>query len=305
MKILLTGSNGLLGQKLVYRLAGNPKHRLMATSRGENRLRKTEGYQYRSLDITKPADWASVVGDFRPDVLIHTAAMTHVDRCHENPADCEEQNVKALQHLISACQPYQTQVIHLSTDFIFDGKAGPYREDDQPHPLSIYGSSKLKGEELLQESGLPVAILRTILVYGVAEELSRSNIVLWAKGALQKGDPIQVVDDQYRSPTLAEDLAEACVLAAEKKATGVFHVSGPRTFSIFELVEQIADFWQLDKELLNQVSSETLNQPAKRPPKTGFIIDKARQELGYRPHSFREGLAVVDKQLKAAQGQEA
>jgi dTDP-4-dehydrorhamnose reductase len=113
------------------------------------------------------------------------------------------------------------------------------------------------------------------------------------------------VDDQYRSPTLAEDLAEACVLAAEKKATGVFHVSGPRTFSIFELVEQIADFWQLDKELLNQVSSETLNQPAKRPPKTGFIIDKARQELGYRPHSFREGLAVVDKQLKAAQGQEA
>ncbi len=304
MKILLTGSNGLLGQKLVYRLAGNASHRLMATSRGENRLRKTEGYQYRSLDITQAPDWERVVGDFRPDVIIHTAAMTHVDRCHENPAACEEQNVKALELLIAACQPYQTRIVYLSTDFVFDGKAGPYRESDQPYPLSIYGSSKLKGEELLQQSGLPVAILRTILVYGVAEELSRSNIVLWAKGALQKGAPIQVVDDQYRSPTLAEDLAEACVLAAEKKATGVFHVSGPRTFSIFELVEQIADFWKLDKDLLKRVSSETLNQPAKRPPRTGFIIDKARRELGYRPHSFREGLAMVDKQLKAAHGQQ-
>lgn len=302
MKILITGSNGLLGQKLVYRLAGHPHHELLATSRGQNRLQKTDGYQYRPLDITLPEDWKGAIKGFQPDVVIHTAAMTHVDRCHEDPQACEEQNVEAVKHLIAACQPYGTHVIHLSTDFIFDGEAGPYREEDKPAPLSIYGTSKLKGEELLRASGLPVAILRTILVYGVAEELSRSNIVLWAKGALEKGTPIQVVDDQYRSPTLAEDLAEACVLAAEKKATGIYHISGPRTFSIFELVQQIAVFWDLDENLLTRVSSDTLNQAAKRPPKTGFVIEKARKELGFQPHSFSEGLAVVDQQLKAAGG---
>ena len=128
--------------------------------------------------------------------------------------------------------------------------------------------------------------------------MSRSNIVLWAKEALTKGQKINVVDDQFRSPTLAEDLADGCILIADKKAKGLFHLSGPKTLSILELVYLVADFWKLDKSLVTPSKSDNLNQAAKRPPRTGFDISKARIELGYAPKSFEEGLGILDAQLK-------
>ena len=129
--------------------------------------------------------------------------------------------------------------------------------------------------------------------------MSRSNIVLWAKDALTKGQKINVVDDQFRSPTLAEDLADGCILIADKNATGIFHLSGKETMSVLELVYKVADFWHLDKTLVTPIKSNTLNQAAKRPPRTGFDIGKAKRELGYNPHSFVEGLEILDAQLKA------
>ena len=145
---------------------------------------------------------------------------------------------------------------------------------------------------------MKAAILRTVLVYGIAEDMSRSNIVLWAKGALEKGKEITVVDDQFRSPTLAEDLADGCILAAKQKATGVYNISGKDQMSVIELVRAVADHWKLDKSIILPISSTTLNQAAKRPPVTGFILDKAINELGYKPHSFKEGLAVVEEQMR-------
>lgn len=194
---------------------------------------------------------------------------------------------------------FQSHLIHLSTDFIFDGKNGPYRETDIPHPpKSVYAESKYMSEKLVEKSGLKWTILRTILVYGVVDNMSRSNIVLWAKDALSKGNTINVVDDQFRTPTLSEDLAEGCVLAALKGATGTYHISGKDFMSILELVNSVADFWHLDKSLIKPIKTDTLGQAAQRPLKTGFIVDKARTELGYNPHSFVEGLAMIDKQLK-------
>ena len=128
--------------------------------------------------------------------------------------------------------------------------------------------------------------------------MSRSNIVLWAKQALEKGDPLTIVNDQFRSPTLAEDLAMGCWLIAEKQATGIFHLSGKDLMSIIELVYRVADFYGYDKTNIQPIKSSSLNQAAKRPPKTGFILDKAVNELGYNPCSFEEGLAIIDEQLK-------
>jgi dTDP-4-dehydrorhamnose reductase len=121
--------------------------------------------------------------------------------------------------------------------------------------------------------------------------------VLWAKGALEKGSPIKVVNDQYRMPTLAEDLAKACILAIDKRAQGIYHISGKDYMSVIEMVRRIAKFFKLDDSIIEETDSSTLNQAAARPPKTGFILDKAIHELGYAPHSFEEGLAVVQKQL--------
>jgi dTDP-4-dehydrorhamnose reductase len=191
--------------------------------------------------------------------------------------------------------------VHLSTDFIFDGLAGPYKEDDLPCPVSFYGESKLAAELLLKESEIDWTILRTIIVYGVVNDMSRSNIVLWAKGALEKGNPINIVNDQWRMPTLAEDLAEICLLAVSKRAKGVYNASGKDMMSIIELVEQVADFYGLDKSLINPISSASLNQAAKRPVKTGFILDKSIKELGYAPHSFIEGMKIMEAQVKQLQ----
>ncbi|MFM1875519.1 MAG: hypothetical protein RL266_1256 [Bacteroidota bacterium] len=297
-KILVTGSNGLLGQKLVYKLKARKDVQLIATARGQNRLADQHGYTFYSLDIENRQNVDEVIDRVKPDHIIHTAAMTQVDDCELDHEACDRANVLAVQHIVDAAERNNSHLVHISTDFIFNGKEGPYTEEAKPDPLSYYGNAKWKSELIVQNSRLKWAILRTVLVYGIVDNMSRSNIVLWAKGSLEKGEPIHVVDDQFRSPTLAEDLADGCILAVEKMATGIYNVSGKDQLSIIELVRTVADYYGLDRTLIHPVSSKTLNQPAKRPPVTGFILDKARRELGYNPHSFLEGIALMEKQIK-------
>jgi len=296
--ILTTGSNGLLGQKLTEKILAEGRVKLIATSKGINRYPVEHGYEYAEMDILNPDQVKKVIEKYKPDSIIHTAAMTNVDTAEANKELCHKLNVDAVQTLLSLCEEKNIQFIHLSTDFVFDGADGPYKEDDAVNPLSYYGESKALAEMLVKNTDAKWVIIRTILVYGITNDMSRSNIVLWAKGALEKGLPINVVNDQFRMPTLAEDLAEACLLAAEKSARGIYHVSGKDYMSVADLVKKVADYWGLDKSIISEISSESLNQAAKRPVKTGFILDKTIYDLGYNPHSFEEGLKIVDEQMK-------
>lgn len=296
--VLTTGSNGLLGQKLTEKVLAEGRIKLVATSKGANRYPVVEGYEYAEMDILNTEQVKAVVEKYKPDAIIHTAAMTNVDTGEANKEICYQLNVEATQNLISLCEENNIHLIHLSTDFIFDGADGPYKEDDAPNPLSYYGETKLLAELAVKKSKANWAILRTILVYGITNDMSRSNIVLWAKGALEKGQPINVVNDQWRMPTLAEDLAEACLLTVEKNAQGVYHVSGKDYMSIADLVRKVADYWSLDKSIISEISSLSLNQSAKRPIKTGFVLDKTIKDLDYKPSSFNEGLKIVDEQMK-------
>ncbi|MBL7939036.1 MAG: SDR family oxidoreductase [Flavobacteriales bacterium] len=298
MRILITGSNGLLGQKLIAALRNDPAVELIATSRGSDRTPQPLGLSYHSLDITVRSEVDRVFDATRPEVVIHTAAMTNVDACELDRTACQLQNVTATEYLVSAAKRHDSHFIFLSTDFIFDGLNGPYREDDEPGPLSIYGHSKLEGERLVSGAGLGKwAIARTIIVYGIAEGLSRSNVVLWAKSALEKAQPIKVVDDQWRMPTLAEDLADGCIRMAKMGATGIYNLCGPDGMSILELVERVGAFFDLDTSVITPVKSDTLGQPARRPPRTGFVLDKSRRDLGYAPRGFEAGLAVLRDQM--------
>jgi dTDP-4-dehydrorhamnose reductase len=300
-RILVTGSNGLLGQKLTEQIRNNPLWTCIATAKGPNRNPVQDGYTYAELDITNEASVAQVLTQYQPEVVIHTAAMTNVDACESDPEGCELLNVEAVRFLVRQCEKQHIHFVHVSTDFIFDGNEGPYTEDAVPNPLSRYGHSKLDAEIIVQQATCPWAIVRTVLVYGVVADMSRSNIVLWAKGALEKGQPLKVVNDQWRTPTLAEDLAQGCLLIAEQKVTGIFNISGAEGMGIHELVKAVAIHWKLDPALISEVTSDTLNQAAPRPPRTGFILDKAIQQLGYKPHTFQEGLALVDQQIKQYQ----
>ncbi|MBM77446.1 MAG: NAD(P)-dependent oxidoreductase [Crocinitomicaceae bacterium] len=296
-KILITGSNGLLGQKIVYNLKQRKDVDLYATSIGENRLLDKLGYTYRSLDITDQNKVSHILSEINPDVIINTAAMTNVDACEHNKEKCWKINVDAVKYLVEASSKYNTHFIHLSTDFVFDGKAGPYSETDEPNPLHYYAESKLASEKIVSENSSNWAIIRTIIIYGITDNMSRSNLVLWSKGEIEKGNTIKVVNDQFRSPTLAEDLAEGCISVADNSAQGIYHLSGPEINSILELIYKVADFYALDKSKIIPVTSASLNQPAKRPLRTGFVIDKAKKELGFKPRSFDEGIKFLDKQM--------
>ncbi len=304
MKILVTGSNGLLGQKLVYQLRGMPAHTCIATARGENRLVKRDGYIYESLDITDKPSVEAVFSKHLPDVVINTAAMTNVDACETEKEACWLMNVTAVEHQVKTLEKlrtgnYNPHFIHLSTDFIFDGTHGPLDESETPNPLSYYAESKLAAEKIVQSSSLDWAIARTVLVFGIVDNMSRSNIVLWVKSNLEQGKTINVVDDQFRTPTLAEDLASGCLLIAEKRAKGIYNISGKDFLSILELANLVADYYGLDKTLIKPSKSADIKQPAKRPPITGFIIDKAVRELNYQPHSFTEGIKILQDQINA------
>lgn len=305
MKILITGSNGLLGQKLVYKLRNKSGLSCIATARGQNRLVEQSGYTYHALDITNEAEVKQVFGEVMPDVVINTAAMTNVDACETDRDQARLLNATSVKFQIDALQALQQQnpsyhphFIHLSTDFIFDGTHGPLDENEKPNPLSYYAETKLEAEQLVMASSLDWAIARTVLVYGIVDKMSRSNIVLWVKSNLEQGKTINVVDDQFRTPTLAEDLADGCILMAEKRAKGIYNISGKDFYSILELANTVADYYGLDKSLIKPSKSADIKQPAKRPPITGFIIDKAKRDLGYNPHSFVEGIRLLEEQLR-------
>jgi dTDP-4-dehydrorhamnose reductase len=295
--LLITGSNGLLGQKLVQLAIEKQDFNVIATARGENRLDFQEGYTYHSLDISCREEVLEKMAVLSPDFVVNTAAMTNVDQCETEKEACWKLNVDAVSYMVEACKQERAFLLHLSTDFIFDGENGPYTEEAIARPLSYYGESKLAAEEAALQSAIRWAIARTVLVYGITPNMSRSNIILWVKKSLEEGKSIKLVNDQWRTPTLAEDLAYGCYLIALKEAQGIFNISGKDMLTPYDMALQTADFFHLDKSLIQLTDSSSFTQPAKRPPRTGFVIAKARQVLGYEPHSFQEGIAVLASQL--------
>lgn len=293
MKILITGANGLLGQKIVDYCLKNSIE-FIATSKGKNRNSICPSSKYREMDICDNSQIEKVFSFEKPTHVIHTAAITNVDYCELNPEDCQEVNVNATKQLALACNEIKAHFQFVSTDFVFDGEKGNYIESDEVNPVSIYGQSKADAEIAVQvNSKFGWSIVRTIIVYGVGENLSRSNIVCWAKGALEKGDEMNIIDDQFRSPTFADDLAAGCVGVLEHNEEGIFHISGPKTYSIFQIVELIAKHFNYSMKKVNRISSDTLNQPAKRPPKTGFDLTKAYSRINYSPRTLEETLDIL------------
>ena len=292
-RILVTGSNGLLGQKISNQLIKKGV-RYIATSKGINRNSFVQESDYLSTDITKPNDIKEIIESFQPTHLIHSAAITNVDYCELNSNECAEVNVRAVKNIFEICKVNNIHFQLLSTDFVFDGKKGNYSEDDERNPLSIYAKSKFDAENILMNSNYENwSIVRTIILYGQGENLSRGNLISWAKKSLQQSKKMKVIDDQFRAPTWADDLAWACIRICELNEKGIYHISGPETHSIYEIVKIVADYHGYSMEFVQKVDSQTLNQPAKRPPKTGFNLEKAKTKLGYNPLKLEQTLAFI------------
>ena len=291
MKILVTGANGLLGQAIIKQLL-EKKYNVIATGRGPDRAEVTSSSPtyYKSIDITDGAAVENFILEQQPSVIVHAAAMTQVDQCELHKQECYNINVTATRFIIDAAKAVGSRFIFVSTDFIFDGRNGPYKESDEPSPVNYYGSTKMVAEKAVMESGLDYAIVRTILVYGIVPATGRSNIIGFVRQNLEANQPIKMVTDQVRTPTFVDDLARGIILIIEKKGRGIYHLSGDQEMTPYDIAIETARYLGLNEGLIAKATSEEINQPAVRPPKTGFDISKAKKELGYSPKSFREAL---------------
>jgi dTDP-4-dehydrorhamnose reductase len=291
MKVLITGANGLLGQHLIRLLLEN-NYQVVATGRGESRLpfEPSASFVYHSMDITNPIQTFAVMRSEKPDIVVHAAAMTQVDDCELNPQQCERINVQGTSQILTDAETFSSHFIYVSTDFVFDGEKGNYSEEDETLPVSLYGFTKMQAEAMVQTCDIPFAIVRTCLVYGNVLMGTRSNIITWVKESLKQGKKIKVVTDQMRTPTYVEDLAKGILLIIQKKAEGIFHISGKDWLSPYDMAIKTAEWFKLDKTLIEKTDASGFKQPGRRPLKTGFVIEKARKELGYEPMSFEEAL---------------
>jgi dTDP-4-dehydrorhamnose reductase len=288
MKILVTGANGFVGYYTIKELLAC-NYSVIATGKGECRLPFAVGknFMYVPMDFTNPVDVYDVFTNILPDAVIHAGAMGKPDECELNQMQAYITNTEGTMNLLHNAD--NCHFIFISTDFVFDGVAGPYNEEDAPNPINYYGVTKQHAEDAVKEFSDNWCIVRTVLVYG-KPLTGRNNLLTIVKNKLEKGEEYNVVTDQERTPTYVEDLAKGIVSIIIKKAMGIYHISGGETFTPYDMAVQTAEYLGLNKNLLNKVTAASFKEPAKRPPLAGFIIDKAKKELNFRPVSFAEGL---------------
>lgn len=293
-RILLFGANGMLGQRLVEFYARQAGIQLLACSIEDSPVIKDA--EYRKTDITKRDDLKNLVYDFYPDVIINAAAYTNVDMSETEREQAWKTNVKSVEYMSEVSRVIDSHIIHISTDYIFNGKKGPYSEKDKPSPLGYYARTKLASENVLRISGTYYTILRTNVLYGIAHN-SRPDFVRWVVNSVRSGKKIRIVTDQINNPTFIDDLIQAISKVIEYKKYGVYNIGGKEFLSRFDFTMKIADFFNLDKRLISPITTEDLKQAAPRPLKSGLIILKAETELGYKPHSIFESLVKMKREL--------
>ncbi len=295
-KILITGANGLLGQKLVSAL--HKDFQILATGRQPRLLLEDLRVPYRVLDIIDFQQCKKIVIPFKPDIIINSAAFTHVDACEDQREACWRTNVKGVENLASCARKNMAQLIQVSTDYIFEGTDGPYPEDAKPHPLGYYGKSKLASENAVRMIGIPFAIVRTNVLYGVGTGV-KTNFFLWVYQNLKDSKEIRVVTDQYNNPTLAEDLAEGIRLIISQSQYGVFHLAGIDYLNRFDFAMKIAEIFGFSRELIHPITTDQLKQKAPRPMRGGLSIELAKRTLGFQPRHVEEALEFLKHQLYA------
>ncbi len=293
-RILIIGSNGMLGQRLTefYKLSGDVEL-LTCSIENESFIKNVE---YRKLDITNKSQVKNIVMDFFPDEIINTAAFTNVDGAEKEKELAWKINVVGVKNIARYGQAIDAHVVHLSTDYVFDGKNGPYSETDKPNPIGYYGRTKLASENELKVSGVRFSVVRTNVLYGPAK-YGRPDFVKWVVNSLRDGKEIKIVTDQFGNPTYIDDLVFGIDAIVERQAESIYNIGGKDFLTRFEFTMKIVDYFNLDKSLVKPIITADLHQLAARPLKSGLLISKAINELGYNPHSINDALRIMGKEL--------
>lgn len=293
-RILIVGSNGMLGQRLADFFSKQNNVQLFCTSAEENSFLPNVDYQ--QLDITQKQEVKKIVMTFFPDFIVNTAAYTNVDKAESDKELAWKVNVNGVENLAFYSWTIDSHLIHLSTDYIFDGKKGPYTEVDLPNPISYYGRTKLAAENSIKASGSKFTIIRTNVLYGPVKN-GRPDFVRWVYNSLKANQQIKIVTDQINNPTYIDDLVSLINQITILKKEGIYNAGGKELLSRFDFAKRIAKFFNLNDNLIFPILTQELQQPAKRPLNSGVINLKAETELNYKPTEIEETFLQMKNEL--------
>jgi len=295
-KVLITGSNGLLGQCMV-KIFRDDYHVIGCDLTGESFNSNYTENEFYQLDLTQRDKVQKFFSKIKPEIIINTAAYTDVDKSEDKRDLCWATNVKSVEILVEAASDYSPVFVQISTDYVFDGKSGSYRETDATNPVSYYGHTKLAAEKIIRSSGLEYIIARSMILFGNGQKV-RNNFVTWVIQQLKSGNKIKVVNDQRGNPTLVDDLSEAIKRLLQAEEYGVFHISGNEVCSRYEFAQKIIKVFGLNEKLMKEVDSSQFKQAAPRPVNSSFNLDKLCNTLNWLPSGLEDSLTKLKTQLK-------
>ncbi|RKY56113.1 MAG: dTDP-4-dehydrorhamnose reductase [Candidatus Neomarinimicrobiota bacterium] len=289
MNILITGANGMLGEKCVELLSHS--HSVIASDLGE-KLLCSSSVPYRMIDITDEEAIISCIRELKPDVVLNCAAYTDVDGAEKFKDLAWNVNVEGVKNLVSAINPIGSHLIHISSDYVFDGSNGPYTEEDETNPINYYGETKLASEKLLETLEVSWTIIRTNVLFGNSH-FQEASFVHWVVKKIRNHEKIRVVNDQFGNPTWIDGLAQAIEVIIDKKAYGLYHYGGLDYVNRFEFALEIAAIFSLDPTFVRVTTTRALGQSARRPYKAGLISDKIEKELDVKIFTIKEALNAM------------
>ena len=290
MKLLVTGASGLLGTKLCQ-LAIARNHEVHAAYYQHSPLYGTPV----ALNILDPKAVQKTIDKTKPSVAVHAAAMTDVDKCEIEKELSWKTNVDATENLVRLCKKRGVFLLYVSTDYVFDGEKGMYKENDKTAPVNYYGFTKLKAEEAVRNLR-DYCIVRGSVVYGSIPATGKINFALWLIDKLRKKEVVRIVTDQWNSPTLNTNMAEMILEVLEKRKNGTFHLSGATRLSRYEFAKHIAEAFNLDAKFMTAIKSKHINWVAKRPKDSSLNVNKAEETLLCKPLEIGEALEELRKE---------
>lgn len=279
------GGGGQLGTKIVEQ--AKDRFQVYATYLTRKPLlNKSNIFQ---IDKTSLENILTLFQRVRPEVVIDTAALHNVDYCETHKDEARLANFEGTRNVAEACSKHNARMIFISSDYVFDGIKGDYTEDDDTNPVNIYGMTKLEGEKVVSQTCRNYAIARPSVIYGYVSSAQREsssgkplNFAIWLTQKLRNNESVKIVNDQYSSPTLADNLAEALLELAESKKTGTYHTAGKTRITRYDFAVKIAEKLNLDQKLIAPIETSQLKQLAKRPMDSSLRVDKVERDLGLR-----------------------
>jgi len=293
MKILISGGSGLLGSKISEKALEEGYDVYSGYNTNEAKF----GVPIK-LDVCQKSSSSRILSEVGPEVVIHSAALTNVDKCEEDTALAWKVNVEGTKNIAELSRMHKCFLIYVSTDYVFSGEKGLYKEGDDPNPVNYYGATKLEGEKIVKAIAEEWCIARSSVIYGSTPAAGKTNFALWVLENLNKQKHINIITDQYVSPTLNTNLAEMILEVAKRRLSGIYHLAGATSLNRYDFTERIAETFHLDKNLIKPAKSEDMKWKAKRPRDTSLNVEKALKKLRNKPLEITEALKQLKMEIK-------